>query len=156
MNHGSPGESFVRWQGITREQLGFVTNLILGLATAALGFSFNLVKDKDFPSTCCWGRVLLAQSMFILLVSIITGIVCTINRLSDFRITMSIARDRERWKASKTESEIDRKLSSRRKRTKKLGKRTWRIFCWQMATFTSGTSLQFVALGIIYHVKLCV
>ena len=105
-----PKESFVRWQGTTIAQLGYAVNLILSLATASLGFCFVLVKDEDY-ATGCWGKVLFALSLLLLIVSVISGVACVINRLVDFRKTARIARDREEWtREGLEEQEIDGRL----------------------------------------------
>src|SRR5690242_1675012 len=44
--------SFVRWQKITIAQLGYAINLILGLGTATLGFSFVLLKGDELAPGC--------------------------------------------------------------------------------------------------------
>lgn len=39
--------SFVRWQAITIAQLGYAVHLLLGFATAALGFCLVLLRDAS-------------------------------------------------------------------------------------------------------------
>jgi hypothetical protein len=48
-------DSFVRWQTITITQLGYAVNLTLTLATASLGFTLNVVRDKEYAPTC-WAK----------------------------------------------------------------------------------------------------
>src|SRR5713226_7634423 len=87
----SDNERFVRWQGITIAQLGYAVNLILGFATASLGFSFLLIRDETF-SPPCLAKVLRTLSMFLLMISIALGVFCVNNRLRDFRQTEAIVR----------------------------------------------------------------
>lgn len=81
-------KSFVRWQGITITQLGYVSNLILGFATASLGFSLTLLRDKDFVPQS-WAKRIFLLSLCAVLISIFSGIWCAINgvRLIDYVIS---------------------------------------------------------------------
>jgi hypothetical protein len=147
-------ESFIRWQSITIQQLGHSINLALVLATASLGFAFNLAKDCDFH-TRCWSKTLLSLSLLLLILSVGLGIAGTLNRLCDFRKTTHIAHDREQWtKDGVAEAEIDSRLCLRRSETKRLGDRTWWCFYGQIGTFGVGILLLIFALGIVYHAKL--
>ncbi len=146
--------SFVRWQATALTQLGYAVNLILGFATASLGFSLALIKDKDFAPGCL-GKHLLLLGLVSLMASIVFGVWCVINRLSDFRKTRGIARDREKWQREKAaQDEIDSRLALRRSETCKLGKRTWKLFYWQIGTFGSGAFLLVTAFAVVYHAKL--
>ena len=90
-----------------------------------------------------------------LLLSLGLGIWCVINRLRDFRETRGIAKDREKLEREKVpESEINARLALRRSETDKLGKRSWRIFWWQIGTFAFGVISLTVAFGIAYQSKL--
>jgi len=90
---------------------------------------------------------------FILPVGI--GIWCVINRLIDFRKTRKIARDREDWESDNIgKIEIDRRLEARRAETKKLGKRTWLLFWWQIGTFVFGVAGLITTVAIAFHAKL--
>ena len=147
-------ESFVRWQAITIGQLGYAINLILGFATASLGFAFIQVKDITLDVSC-WGKVFLTLSILSFLISVIFGIVCVINRLRDFRRTKDIASCREDWQREEVPvTEIDNRLRQRREEVKKLGKWTWRLFYCQIGSFTFGIVLLALALTIIYHARL--
>lgn len=147
-------ESFVRWQGISIQQLGYSINLILTFATAALGFAFSLLKDPCFQTFSC-SKLLFTPSLFLIGVSIVLGLLCTVNRLCDFRKTTRIARCREQWcRDGKSETEIDSLLEERRKETKRLGKCTWNLFYTQVVTFGLGMLMLVVSLMIVYHAKL--
>jgi len=146
--------SFVRWQSTSVQQLGVSVNLILALATGSLGFALSILKDSDF-STCCWDKRLFAGSLLLLIISIGLGIWCTINRLCNFRLTAMIARDREKWQqGGRSKDEIDRGLSARRARAETLDARTWRLFYWQVTTFSVAILLLICAVTMVYRTKL--
>ena len=89
------------------------------------------------------------------LLSVGLGLSCAINRLLDIRSTRSIARYREQWLNENVEiDEIDRRLSTRRANAKRFGKRSWRIFWWQLGTFALGVAMLIIAFGIAYREKL--
>lgn len=146
--------SFVRWQSITIDQLGYAVGLILSFATASLGFALSFVKDQNYAPGC-WGKALMLTSIASLMLSVGLGLWCVINRLCDFRETRSIARDREDWeREGVSKEEIANRLRARRAETKRLGERTWLLFWWQIGTFAFGVATFTFALGIIYHTKL--
>src|ERR1017187_8550168 len=94
--------SFVRWQGIAIQQLGYAVGLILGFAGASLGFALSVVKDKEYCPEC-WGKAFMLAAVAFLLVSLGLGLWCVINRLNDFRKTKGIVRDRENWQRERSE-----------------------------------------------------
>lgn len=147
-------ESFVRWQGITLKELGYSVNLLLASATASLGFGFSFVKESEFnPSSAM--RVVFGMSLLLLLVSVSVGLLCAHNRLSDFRKTRDIARDRERWhREGIYESAIYTRLSRRRDEVEAIGRRTWGLFYGQLWCFVGGVLLLIVSLAIVYRGKL--
>jgi hypothetical protein len=131
-------ESFVRWQAITIEQLGYAINLFLTFATASLAFS--LVEFKGQAGSCFgFGKCLLFSAIIFFLFSIGIGAWCVINRLQDFRKTKDIARDREHWTREKMDvDEIDKRLEIRRAAVERLGRATWVLFYMQMGFFGLG------------------
>lgn len=146
--------SYVRWQAIAIEQLGYAVGLILGFATASLGFALALVKDQNYAPGC-WGKFFMLTSIASLILSVGLGLSCVINRLCDVRKTRSIARDRENWEREHISTdEIDKRLQVRRAETKKIGQRTWLLLWWQIGTFALGIATFTVAFAITYRVKL--
>lgn len=146
--------SFVRWQAITIAQLGYAVHLLLGFATATLGFCLVLLRDTSFVPTCL-STSLFLLSLLLLIFSIVVGFLCVVNRLWDFRKTAKIARDREAWNREGVgEDEIGRRLEKRRKKTKKLGERTWMLFYWQAALFVVGVLCVTVTFVMVYRSKL--
>ena len=146
--------SFHRWQTIAISQLGYAVGLVLSLATATLGFAATVIRDPAY-SPSCWGKISMLAAFGSLVLSISSGLLCTINRLCDFRKTRSIARDREDWEEQGTaKDDIDRRLKTRRDETRRLGERSWVLFCCQAATFVLGFGALILALGILYHARL--
>lgn len=133
-----PKGSFVRWQSITIAQFTYSVNLILGLAVAALGFQVTLLlNDKFNPVT--WQKCAFSVSMLLLLLSIVLGILCVVNRLRDFRATRRAARMREERKPNED-------IQPYRDLYKKLGERTWLLFWWQIGTFGAGVIFTILAI----------
>src|SRR6266496_3651530 len=140
--------SFIRWQAITITQLGYAVNLILGSATASLGFALTLAKDKEYAPGC-WGKCLWGFSVLLLLISVALGLWCVINRLRDFRKTKDIAKDREEMeRANVAEAEIRRKLEMPREETRRIGETTWTLFNWQLGTFATAIPLLMIAFAV--------
>jgi hypothetical protein len=85
-------DRFQRWQKIAIDQLGYALNLLLTFSVAALAYCFTLMKDKDFaPSTNASYALVIA--LITLGISALTGILCVLNRLWDFRLTARRARN---------------------------------------------------------------
>jgi hypothetical protein len=135
MSNGEKG-SFIRWQGKTNEQLGYVNNLFTGLATGLLAFQTNLAfndkADLTMPE-----RVLIIISLTSLGVSLAFGCHVALNRLEAFRSTAQIARKRE-----KEEREGIEEL---RESTNARDKETWKYLEKQIITFAMGGALLLVA-----------
>lgn len=129
-------ESSVRWQGRTIEQFGYALNLILGLSVAALGYGLSLLLNDEFRRAG-WQNCLFVLSLLSLLLSVLLGLWCVVNRLQDFRTTAEIARKRE-------DEESDQNL---RNLSWTLGKRTWLLLWWQIAAFAVGILLLAIAVG---------
>ena len=124
--------SFIRWQGRTIEQLGFVNNLLIGLATGLLIFEGKLSFDKKEILTCVdkWLIVLSVLSIFI---SLSIGCYVAWNRLRSFRHTTQIARQRETGKRIN--------IDELRALVRKLDNRTWPLLTTQTILFAIGALL---------------
>lgn len=120
-------ESFIRWQGITREQFSNVSNLTLGLSTGLLAFFSNALLSAQPAHGCAF--VLGSLSLSVLALSVVAAVYCAVNRLRDFRGTAQIARSRSKRQPIAEES---------RREVKVLGKLSWRLFWWQMVLFAIG------------------
>ena len=146
MANGKKNESFIRWQSITITQLGYTINLILTLTLASLGFGTALLINQNFIPTG-GGKVTFLLSMLALIISVILGVICIINRLKDFRKTAKIAKLRGKPNQESYVNEL--RLS-----TKKLGANTWIFFYWQVGFLFLGVALLIVTIGLTYIEKL--
>jgi len=130
---------FIRWQKIAIDQLGYALNLVLAFTVATLGYWFTLLKDKEFapgPSAKC--AMLLSLSA--LLASTISGVVCVLCRLWDFRGT-------ERRAGGHPEAPTRDELRG-------LGRITWRLFYAHLSLFALGVATLAMALLLTYGGKL--
>jgi hypothetical protein len=94
-------ERHIRWQNISITQMGFTNNILITIAIGFLAFAF---KDKDLtPFKFClcgnfnWFLLLNFLSLIFLFVSITNGILTSLSRLYDFRITRNITLTRQRF-----------------------------------------------------------
>ncbi|PYS22261.1 MAG: hypothetical protein DMF72_13885 [Acidobacteria bacterium] len=85
--------------------------------------------------------------MLALLISILLGIFCVINRLYDFRTTKEVAKRREKG-ASKEE------LEELRLKYEDQGGRTWKLFWWQIGMFAFAILTFIISIAIFYQQKL--
>jgi hypothetical protein len=131
-------ERFAKWQGVTREQLGATSNLILGLATGLLGFTTVLLLQGRLAVSCAFGFAVAAS--LLLALSVAHALWCAINRLADFRLTAKIADPR---------NNDSPQLEEFRKESRRLGVRTWGIFRGQMLGFALGAS----AIGVSVFIQ---
>jgi uncharacterized membrane protein YcjF (UPF0283 family) len=87
-------ESFIRWQKITIQQLSYLINLIIALSFSILGFSISLLMNPQF-TPIGWSKLFFTSSFFLFVLATVSGIICSMIRLADYRITKNIARKRE-------------------------------------------------------------
>jgi hypothetical protein len=128
-----------RWRKIAIDQLGYLLNLTLSFAIAALGYCFVLLKDRDFtPEHLARQAMMLA--IISLVVSAIAGLTCSLNRLWDFRDTAR----RAYGHPNKPTKEAVRDL----------GQRTWIMFYFQLGAFGAGVAALATALLLTYGSKL--
>ena len=146
--------SYIRWQSIAINQLGYTLNLFLTFSAASLGFTLTLVKNSEVTSTCL-GTAFLILSIISLSLSLAFGIWCVLNRLSDFRKTAQNARDKEVMKeiTPSPDSDIIQTLQKRRAEVKRLGEKTWILFHWQIGTFCAGVVSLVGTLVVAYHAR---
>lgn len=130
-------ERFAKWQGVTREQLGFTSNLVLGLATGLLAFTTLLLLDKKLVAPCAFGFSIVA--CFLLAISVGLALWCATNRLTDFRLTAKIAHPKYSG---------DKQLDEWREESGRLGERTWSIFRGQLWSFAFGSGAAGVGIFI--------
>lgn len=135
----SDWERFAKWQGVTREQLGATSNLILGLATGLLAFVTLLLIDRKLVTSCAFGFGVAGS--ILLALSVALALWCATNRLTDFRLTAKIAHPK-----NSDSSQIE----EFREESKRLGDRTWDIFRSQIWSFALGAGA--AGVGIIIQV----
>lgn len=132
-------ERFAKWQGVTREQLGANSNLVLGLSTGLLGFTTLLLIDDKLKAPCAVAFGV--TSMFLLSLSIVLALWCANNRLKDFRLTAQIAHPK---------NQDNPELEAFREESKRLGNRTWNIFRFQIWAFALGAGTN--GIGILFQI----
>jgi hypothetical protein len=77
------------------------------------------------------------------------AVLCSCNRLCDFRKTARITRHRQEWRRQYVpEFVIEHALFNLQEETKKLGRKTWCLFWWQMGAFVYGIFVLILGLAI--------
>jgi hypothetical protein len=127
--------AFIRWQGRTIEQLGFVNNLLIGLSTGLLAFHAQLAFNSDVPLSPTENTALALSSAFIF-ASVILGCFVAWNRLSSFRGTTRIVRTRQAGQRGDIEE--------LRERVSRADNRTWRLLSLQILSFAVGALVLFL------------
>ena len=117
---------FSRWQQVTITQFGFVTNTVLVLTTASIGFALGHASTLTQTPR----RVLLV-GISVLSLSGLFALMCSWNRLLDFRLTAQIPRASEQ-SALETDREDARCITS------DLGVQSWCFLKCQLVTFGMG------------------
>ena len=152
MASASKNDALQRWSKIRIDQLGFVNNLLIGLASGMLTLEAGAAFDK-LATLAPAVQHMVWRSLLFLLASILIGIITALNRLYDFRKTaqtvrLRIRRARNRRNARIPEPErlnIDRlfrdAITSLRTLTRLLGSLTWGLLCLQILLFLVGTVL---------------
>ena len=136
-------QSFIRWQSIRIEQLSFVNNLLIGLATGMLAFQTQLAFD-DKVSLTVIDKWLVILSIVLAFSSLAVGCYLAWNRLHSFRTTAQIARKRE---TGKRES-----IEELRALVKRLDGRTWQLLTVQIALFTLG-GLPLLVVSVLRYLR---
>lgn len=119
-------KSYLKWQDIRINQLGYANNLIIALAVALLGFTIKFIQTEDLILSN-FQKVLFWIICSLIIISVGLGIYVVLNRLEDFKLTAQIARKRETNERDGIEND--------RLKSEKLGKKTWNSFIWQIVTF---------------------
>lgn len=131
---GDENDRCQRWRKIAIDQLGYLINLILTFAIAALGYCFVLT-----PAYSAKGAMILSMSALALSASF--GFICAVVRLLDFRGTARRACDHP----NKATKEAMRDLDNL----------TWVLFYVQLGTFAIGVGALAFTLLVMYGGKLC-
>ncbi|MDP1727968.1 MAG: hypothetical protein Q8M15_14380 [Bacteroidota bacterium] len=137
---------FTRWQQLSISQLSATNNLFLTFTTGLLAFSVTQTGLK--VATNCLLTFGVVFSYLFLVIALVTGAALTINRLTDFRKTKELVRQRrqkfETERNIQAHGDIDKikkSISDLEAQTIKHGKDTWDLLNWQVITFTIGAVL---------------
>ena len=142
-------ERFIRWQEIRLQQLGYVNNLLIALASGSLLWQAQsiLTITITFQS-----RPLYLISAALFFFSIFIGCWVAWNRLGDFTLTA----DRLRWLMEEPPSQASKETKDLRKEMRgevsKLGENTRKLLPFQFYTFIFG--FLFITIDVIFHLLL--
>jgi hypothetical protein len=139
-------EKFIRWQGLTINQLTFAINLFLGLGGGSLAFAITLLRDQTFLLGGCWKTVFLI-SLVTLALSVIAGCAAVVSRLYDFRYTA------RKLRADELGDPTD-EAGAYAYSSKILGLFTWRLFWFELVTLFVGLIGLILAIYSRYADKL--
>jgi hypothetical protein len=152
-------DRFQRWQKISIEYFSYTLNLFVTLTIATLGYWFSLLRDGTFvPGTTA--RTMMLFSFFSLAVGVTSGLVCVVNRLSDFRATAKRAKPKDRPQQGGETQPCETTPKSAGQdvpsldETRRLGTLTWALFYIHLAAFVVAIMFLTVALFLTYGGKL--
>ena len=117
-------ERNIRWTDRTLSQLSFYNNLLLTLSIGFLSFAYKMERIEDinisFKNNIDWSLTLYVISITMTTFSILLGLVISLSRLYDFRLTRQVNQIRQRaWEHS--DKKLDEKTPDKfswRKRAK--------------------------------------
>jgi hypothetical protein len=136
-------DATARWQSIRIGQLGFTTNVLIGLAAGLIAVEANLAFGKLEPISVVEKQSVIG-SILLLLASIAAGILLAFNRLYDFRQTFKIVLLNKRLiKTTKSldQKKIERCIDRRQKLADILGPITYGLLLIQSILFLVGAFL---------------
>lgn len=136
MSNINSADRFIRWQTNLRNQVSFTNNLLLTFSVGILGFIFNILADGKIVFDCI-SRHQIDIGLIFILISIVIGILTTISRIIDFRLTL---------KKIKLELEKDGNLEKIKWLKKTFGKITWFLFYGQILSLTIG--FLYISVGL--------
>ena len=126
---------YVRWRQITITQFGFVTNTVLVLTTASIGFAFG--QASTLPLTL---RRALLVGVVVLGTSGLFALMCSWSRLLDFRLTAQVPRASE-------QPDLNDVRKNAKAMTRELGLQSWCFLKCQLFTFGLGILIVGIVLG---------
>ncbi|MGG9964487.1 hypothetical protein [Ferruginibacter sp. SUN106] len=139
-------ERFIRWQGVLREQVTFLNNLLLTLSIAILGFLITTLNNQFF-NPIGWKKAFFSFGFILIILSALTGLFASISRLRDFRLTLM------KIKNSLTDKNLDE--SNNLKQWMGIyGKLTWTLLLLQFVTFLFALIVLVISFFSIYSTKL--
>ena len=129
---------FARWQTTTIAQFGFLTNTVLVLTTASVGFAFGYAFDHasklSYDLKCA-----LTVGILVLGLSGLFALLCSWNRLLDFRLTTQIT-------GASEQHDLRNLTAQARVTTRELGDQSWCLLGCQLFTF--GVGILIVAMTL--------
>lgn len=139
-------EALTHWNEIRRAQLGGVIAIVFGLTTALLAFCGSLLTEDAVTfggERTVW--FLIAVVFFIM--SLIGGVIVTITRLQDARLTARIV-------GKRNDPSAKEEVKTLRCCARCLGSWTWRLIYFQLGMFSIGAAFLLFALWYIFYPKL--
>jgi hypothetical protein len=145
-------ERLIRWQQLRISQLSYTNNLILTLTLGMLAFSVSKIGLRIPDNFSLF--FLISSSFSSLLLSLLIGIILTINRLCDFRITTKIIRfEKRKYELQATYKKLNipiikNYIYTLKKKARELGKATWILLYVQLGLFLAGCILSILTIII--------
>jgi hypothetical protein len=133
-------EANARWQGIRVQQVGFLTNLLTGLAAGLIALEAGIAFGKLEGVAADVKRYFL-YSIILLLLSIAIGIIMSWNRLVDFRMTsrtIKLRRQRLETDDVTKRGKLTKEIDALRNMTRRLGDVTYVLLALQGIAFFVG------------------
>ena len=138
-------DSYLRWQKIALEQLGYVINLFFTLSGAVLAFAVKTMMESKAPLPAC-AHCMFHASLLVLGISIWSSLAANITRAIDFRYTRRASH--ARWKNKPEEHDACQDKACT------FGKWTWWLFYCQTAAFGLGATSLCLSIWIGYSHKI--
>jgi uncharacterized membrane protein len=139
-------ERFVRWQGVLREHITFLNNLLITIGVAIIGGLIALLEDKSFLPKGC-EKIFFTTGLFLTIVSIMIGLIVALIRLHDFRLT-----------TNKIKAELNKSAKDNLDEMKEImdfvGRATWKAFDFQVYVLLLASLSLSIAFLMIYNDKL--
>lgn len=92
MSEKDESANFSKWQERTHQLRTHSINLFLSITLATIAFVISQILNKEFIFSNCWSKVLLSIGVLTLLITAVTLLLTTINRLASFKLTTQIVR----------------------------------------------------------------
>jgi len=137
-------QRFIRWQERQIEHTSNLSNLLITLGIAVIGFVFSILNTNSYEKSKLHNsfKVLIVIGLVFLLISILFGILGGISRLHGFRATTQTIR--ARWKKYSDVNEHLEKMN-------KFDKLTW--FCLEYQICAMVIGVLFIGCMILVSVK---
>ncbi len=149
---------YLRWESRRIEQMGFVNNLLIGLASVLF---FWLCEGAIDGKICFpfWSFITIVSTGICLFVSLVCGLFLACNRLKDFRETTKVIQKENQQAFYKKRNLVEdavstsHEIDTSKKNIEKFGTCTWHLLIAQLWTFGGGFLL--LGVGVILKVFGC-